>query len=187
MKNQIIIETKRLILRQFVEDDAIDASNNSKSPIVSHFMSDMVMHTKEEAIGWINWINNDKFDITVPNIVLAVQLKSTGRCIGLIGAAPKYELDNKVEILFSIADEHQNCGYITEAGKSLIDWVFEHTPAGFLVAIVKPDNIPSNRVIEKLGFIYHSECSINYDGKMTDFHYYRLNKTTSNKVKKSLE
>lgn len=80
--------------------------------------------------------------------MLAVVLKSTQRCIGLIGIAPKYELDNEIEILFEIADEYQNQGYVTEVGNATINWTFEHTPAKYLVAIVKHDNVASKRVIE---------------------------------------
>jgi len=118
----IKIETERLILRPFTEDDAAAASHNSSQPIVAHFMSDMVMKTKEAALGWIRWINNEKFDVTIPCIVLAVELKPTCKCIGLIGVAPKRELNNKIEILFEIADEYQNKGYATEAGKAIIWW-----------------------------------------------------------------
>ena len=172
----IHIETKRLILRKFNETDAIDASNNSRQPIVSHFMSDMVMATEQEAIDWIRWINNDKFNPKIPTVVLAVILKSRNKCIGLIGVAPKHELGNEIEILFSVADEYQNHGYITEAGKALIEWTFCNTPAKYLVAIVKHENTSSNRVIEKLCFAYTGEREIDYDGEMTKFHYYRLYK-----------
>jgi len=172
----IKIETSRLILRPFIKSDATAASYNSKQPTVAHFMSGMVLATEESALGWIRWINNEKFDVSVPCVVLAVELKSNKKCIGLIGVAPKRELDNEIEILFSIADEYQNQGYITEAGKALIDWAFENTPAKYLVAIVKLDNPASIRVIEKIGFVYDGERRIDYDGTMTDFHYYRLEK-----------
>jgi [ribosomal protein S5]-alanine N-acetyltransferase len=170
----ILLETERLLLRQFTELDANAACYNSKQPIVAHFMSDMVLKTEQDALNWIRWINNKKFNIAVPCVVLAVELKSSKKCIGLIGVAPKHELNNEIEILFSIADEYHNHGYITEAGKLLADWTFKNTPAKYLVAIVKHENKASSRVIEKLGFIYLGEKEIDYDGKMTDFHYYRL-------------
>ncbi len=170
----IFIESERLILREFTESDAAAASYNSKQPTVAHFMSDMVLNTEGEALNWIRWINHEKFDTSIPCIVLAVVLKSNQKCIGLIGAAPKYELDNEIEILFEIADEYQNQCYVTEAGKVIIKWAFENTPVKYIVAIVKNDNHASNRVIEKLGFNYSGEKRIDYDGQMTDFHYYRL-------------
>jgi ribosomal-protein-alanine N-acetyltransferase len=93
------IETKRLILRPFTEDDAAAASHNSSHRIVAHFMSDMVMKTEEAALGWIRWINGDKFDAAVPCVVLAIELKYPHVCIGLIGVAPKREINNEIEML----------------------------------------------------------------------------------------
>lgn len=139
-------------------------------------MSDMVFETEVNALNWIRWINNDKMNVSIPCVVLAVEQRSSKKCIGLIGVAPKRELNNEIEILFSISDEYQNQGYITEAGRELIKWTFVNTPATYLVAIIKHENGSSNRVIEKLGFIYSGEREFDYDGKMTKFHYYRLNK-----------
>ncbi|HOP10114.1 MAG TPA: GNAT family N-acetyltransferase [Oscillospiraceae bacterium] len=170
----ISIETNRLILRQFTEKDAEAASQNSKQPVVAHYMSDMVLETKEEALKWIKWVNEKKFDIGIPCIVLAVEIKETRTCAGLIGIAPKQELDGEIEILFSLSDEFQNRGYITEAAQTLIEWAFENTKIPYLIAIVKHDNASSNRVISKLGFKYDGERRIDYDGEMTDFHYYKL-------------
>lgn len=174
----ITIETYRLILKQFSVADANEVSYNSKRPIVSHYLSDMVLETKQTAIDWINWINNDKFNISVPNVVLAVVLKETNACVGLVGIAPKYELDNQIEILFGIVDEYQNHGYITEAGHALINWAFVNTPLEVLVAIAQHDNLPSNHVIKNLKFAYCGEKRIDHNGEMTDFHYYRLEKST---------
>jgi len=170
----IKIETARLILRQFTGNDAADVSYNSKQPTVAHFMSDMILENEQKALEWIHWINNDKFNVAIPCIVIAVELKAEKKCIGLIGVAPKHELDNEIEILFEIADEYQNNGYITEAGEALAKWTFDNTPINYLVAIVKHDNPASVRVIQKLGFIYQGEKRIDYDGQITDFHYYRL-------------
>jgi len=170
------IETPRLILRPFRRRDAAAVSHNSARPNVARFMSDMVLKTPRDARRWIRWLNRKKFDVNVPCVVLAVVRKKGRRCIGLIGVAPKPELGNEIEILFSVADEYRSRGYITEAGRALIAWVYKHTPAPCLVAIVKPDNPASSRVIEKLGFAYAGERRIDYDGAMTDFHYYRLEK-----------
>jgi RimJ/RimL family protein N-acetyltransferase/ubiquinone/menaquinone biosynthesis C-methylase UbiE len=168
------IETKRLILRPFTEDDAAAASHNSSQPIVAHFMSDMVMKTEEAALGWIRWINGDKFDAAVPCVVLAIELKYPHVCIGLIGVAPKREINNEIEMLFEIADEYQNHGYATEAGKAIIWWAFEQARQDVLSAIVKPENKASRRVIEKLGFVYCDTCTLPYHGADCVFDYFKL-------------
>jgi ribosomal-protein-alanine N-acetyltransferase len=170
----ISLETPRLILRQFTETDAAAASYNSKQPIVAHNMSDMVLHTEEEALKWIQWINNDKFDISIPCVMLAVVLKSSKKCIGLVGVSPKYEINNEIEISYEIAEEYQGHGYGTEAAKAIIWWAFEKGGQDVLSAIIKPTNIASKRVIEKLGFVYEDTRTLPYDGADTVFDYYRL-------------
>lgn len=172
----IQIETERLLLRFFRESDAKQAGENSRKPKVAHFMSDMVLKTEEDALNWIRWINNEKIDPSIPFVILAVELKGSQQCIGLIGIGPKVELNNEVEILFAVADEYQSRGYITEAGSALIRWAFQKTSVTTLVAIAKPDNTASNRVIEKLGFLYAGEREIDYDGSRINFQYYRLEK-----------
>ena len=169
------IETERLLLRPFKRSDAAAASDNSRRPSVAHFMSDMVLPTKKDAKHWIRWLNG-RMNTQTPCIVLAITLKPGKRCIGLVGVAPKRELGNEIEILFEIADEHQNRGCVTEAGGALIAWAFANTAVPCLVAIVKHENLASQRVISKLGFRYNGERRIEYDGQMTDFHYYRLEK-----------
>jgi RimJ/RimL family protein N-acetyltransferase/phospholipid N-methyltransferase len=174
MMMNLPIETSRLILRQFTDSDAAAASYNSKQPSVARNMSDMILNTEDDALKWIHWINNEKFDTSKPFLVLAVILKSSEKCIGLIGVAPKYELDHEIEILFEIADEYQNLGYATEAAKAIIWWAFEKAGQSVLSAIIKPTNKASKCVIEKLGFLYENTRTLPYDGKDTTFEYYRL-------------
>ena len=52
-----MVETERLILRQFEADDAKAAVYNSQRPVVAHFMSDMVLSDEESARNWTDWIS----------------------------------------------------------------------------------------------------------------------------------
>jgi len=170
-----MIRTERLVLRQFESGDAKAAAYNSQRPVVAHFMSDMVLPDEDSALKWINWLNG-RFSIKEPFIVFAIELLETNVCIGFIGIAPKQEIDNEIEIVFSIADEYHGKGYATEAGKAIINWVFEKCRPDYLVALVKPDNKASGSVIEKLGFKEIEKRTLNYDGVPTMFSYYRLKK-----------
>jgi len=143
------IETTRLILRPFTESDAEAASYNcveifarsvmteqarsrtltsldynSKQPIVAYHMSDMVLETEESAREWIIMTNNG-LNHHEPCQILAIERKNDGKVIGLMGVAPQRTIGNEVEILFGVADEYQNNGYATEAGKAMIWWAFE--------------------------------------------------------------
>ena len=173
LKKTMHIETSRLILRLFTEADAKVASYNSKILTIAHFMSDMVLETESDAVKWIHWLEA-KCNDREPCRVLAIELKDDYAVIGLVSVAPKRELGGELEILFSIADEHQNKGYATEAAKAIIWWAFEKAGQDVLSAIVKPENRASRRVIEKLGFVYVDTLTLSYDGEDCAFDYFRF-------------
>lgn len=79
-----------------------------------------------------------------------------------------------MEMGYLIADEYQNNGYATEAGKAMIWWAFEKAGQDVLSAIVKPENRASRHVIEKLGFVYGDTRVLPYDGANCEFYYFRL-------------
>jgi len=165
------IETERLVLRPFRRRDAAAASRNSTRPIVARFMPDMALKTRRGARRWIRWVNRERRNMHVTSrVILAVVRKSGNRCIGLVGVGPKRELGGEIELGYLIADEHQNQGYATEAARAMVDWTFAHMTMPYLVAIVRPDNPASSRVIEKLGFAYAGERQVGGDA----MNYYRL-------------
>lgn len=171
----INIETENLILRPFLPSDAKDATYYSQQPNVSYWLSDMILHDESEALSWIQWLS-EKSSIEEPFAILAIEYKVEHKCIGVVGVHAKAEIDNEIEILYGISDSYQGNGYATEASKALIQWIFKNTEVESLTAIVKPDNIPSNVVIEKLGFKNVDTRVIPYDGHMCKFNYYKLYK-----------
>lgn len=169
----ICIETQRLVLRSFKESDAKAAAFNSQQPKVAHWMSDMVLKNEAAAASWIEWVNG-KCRSTDSMQIFAIERKEDNALIGLIGFAPKKEIGNEVEILYAVADLYQGCGYATEAAKAVVWQAFEKTGLDMLSAIIKPENTESERVIKKLGFVYVDRRTLPYDGKLTNFDYYRL-------------
>lgn len=169
----ICIETQRLVLRYFKESDAKAAAFNSQQPKVAYWMSDMVLKNEADAASWIEWVNGKCRSINHMQI-FAIERKEDNACIGLIGFAPKKEIENEIEILYAIADPYQGCGYATEAAKAVVWQAFEKSGLDMLSAIIKPENTASKRVIEKLGFVYVDSRILPHDGKMTSFDYYRL-------------
>ncbi len=170
---ELTLESQRLILRPFALNDVLAVTEITSRPNVSHYMSDMIYETPEKAETWIRMLDricngND------PCVLLAIALKGTQTPIGYIGLHPKDTLDHEVEILYAISDEHQNNGYVTEAGKALVNWCFNSTSVPYLAAIVQHSNVKSIRVIEMLGFTYEGEKTLPHNGIMTNFHYYRL-------------
>jgi RimJ/RimL family protein N-acetyltransferase len=170
---ELTLETQRLTLRPFAMGDIQSINEITTRPNVSHYMTDMVFDTPNKAEAWIRELDRICNE-SEPCVLLAIVLKGTSSPIGYIGLHPKDTLDYEVEILYALADEHQNKGYVTEAGKALVNWCFGSTSVPFIAAIVKHSNLASSRVVEKLGFRYEGEKFLPHDGIETHFHYYRL-------------
>lgn len=56
------------------------------------------------------------------------------------------------EIGYGIADEHQGCGYATEAVTAAAFWALNQNAVNCVTAEVEKENIASVRVLEKSGF-----------------------------------
>jgi ribosomal-protein-alanine N-acetyltransferase len=85
---------------------------------------------------------------------LAVVQKSTEKVIGWCGLGPMDFDQTEVEIYYGLARDLWGRGIATEAAKALLHYGFQSFGVEKIVAIVKPENIASQRVIEKLGLSY---------------------------------
>ena len=170
LQNQTYTEmkTERLYLRKLTEADAEIIHNNNKKEYA----------TVEAALEWIRWVKkqNDKGRLIVN---FNIWLMQTNQCIGRVYIHSKPELNYEVEIGYGISDEYRNKGYATEAAEAIVRYAFEEAGQDVLVAIVKPENIASRRVIEKLGFV---NCGVrnvpDENGVDCDFDYFQLHKAT---------
>lgn len=61
--------------------------------------------------------------------------------------------DGIAEIGYGIAENHQGCGYATEAVSALVDWALKQPGATCVTAETEESNIASQRVLKKSGFI----------------------------------
>ena len=157
----MLIETSRLMLRPLTEDDLA----------VVRLINGDEHKTDEAAIEFIRWQSNPGRLLTL----FYLWLKQTNRCIGRVYIHAKPEINNEVEIGYSILEQYRNQGYATEAAKAIIWYAFEQAGQEVLSAIIKPENTASRRVIEKLGFISGGVRTVlDNDGKYTNFDYFRL-------------
>jgi ribosomal-protein-alanine N-acetyltransferase len=166
-------ETSRLVLRPFTESDAA---------AVKHF-TENEFGTETAVLEWIRWINEKpgkRPDTNKLLIMFAIELKQSGECIGRVYLHSKAELNGEVEIGYAIAKEHRCNGYATEAAKATVWVAFEKAEQEVLCAIVKPENISSRRVVEKVGFVYGGiRTAPDENGIDCDFDYFRLYLTDS--------
>ena len=166
MENQTHLEmkTERLFLRTVTEADAGVLNELSKDEFAS----------EEAALEWIRWVKAKNAEGRLI-VNFYIWLAQTNQCIGRVYIHSKPELDSEIEIGYGMSEEHRCNGYTTEAGKALVQFAFEKAGQDMLVAIIKPENIASRRVIEKLGFV---NCGVrtvpDENGVICEFDYFRL-------------
>ena len=170
-REDLQIETSRLALRPFAEQDAAALSRCSSQPGARRFLPDMVWDTEADALRFIRWFNKEKFNAGVPHAIFGIYLKPGLELIGFAGVGPKPELGGEIELGFLVAAGHQNNGYATEAAKAAIWWAFEKAGQDVLAALADPENAASRRVLDKLGFVRGGARTFP-DGPVYD--YYRF-------------
>ena len=157
------LETERLILRPFSENDMEIQRVVYADPEVCHFYCTNT-RTESETREWLihrKWQSRNTDELGF----LAVVRKIDNQIMGLVALqlsvaywlrfeeeanAPFHPLI--VELSYAIGREYQHQGYATEACRALIEYGFKEMRLSRLTNGVVPENVPSNRLCQKLGF-----------------------------------
>ena len=151
----IILETKRLILRTWQDDDIDPMTLINQDPKVCEFLPGV--GDRKATIAGAERINKHFQDHGFS--LYAVELKSTHEMIGWTGLMiPSFEshFTPAVEIGWRLASEHWNKGYATEAATAVLGYAFTTLNFNEVVSFTVVNNKASRRVMEKIGLQYHS-------------------------------
>lgn len=144
------LETERLILRKFKDEDASDLFNNwANDSNVTKFLTWPThenLDISKYIIGlWLDEYSNDN----VYN--WCIELKEDGQAIGSISVVSIDENVEAVEIGYCIGKEYWNKGIVTEAFLSIIKFLFEEVDVKRIVAKHDTNNPASGAVMKKCG------------------------------------
>lgn len=84
-------------------------------------------------------------------------LKEENRFIGSIMIKNYPNENGEVIIGYSIESNYKCNGFMTEALKSLTQWMFSNPEVKFILADTLKNNIPSHRVLQKIGMVKYME------------------------------
>jgi RimJ/RimL family protein N-acetyltransferase len=89
--------------------------------------------------------------------LLIVEERATGRVVGEVGLADFHralgrDFDPYPEFAWMIASHVHGRGYATEAAQAMMHWMDDAFAPERIVCMIDPENAPSLRVAEKLGF-----------------------------------
>ena len=148
----MVIETQRLILREWVESDKDPFIKLNQDHQVIEFLPAAL--SPEETIRWVDRIHqhfaHHGFGLW------ATTRKDTGEFIGYVGLSiPNFtaHFTPCVEIGWRLSSKHWGFGFATEAAKQVLDYGFSHLGLSEIVSFTVPLNNRSIRVMEKIGLI----------------------------------
>lgn len=149
---KVILETDRLLLREYVEEDAEAFFKLNNDPEVLRFVPDKRLLNVEQARQIL--IDHPIADYRKYGLGRgACILKSTGEQIGFAGLKYLEEL-GEVDVAFRLMRIHWGHGLATEASLASVRFGFANLGLKRIIGLVMPENIASVRVLEKTGLRY---------------------------------
>jgi len=153
----IVLETPRLILREFQESD----------------VEDLYEYAKVEGVGEMaGWLHHENINVSKRILELFIQSKTTfaivykenNKVIGSLGidkyeedVFPEFQEKQGREIGYVLSKEYWGQGLMPEAVHKVIEYLFEKEQLDFLICGHFVHNLQSYRVQEKCGFVHYKK------------------------------
>lgn len=149
-----ILETERLILRQFTLDDAPFILELLNTPTWLQFIGDRNVHSIEDAE---NYLLNGSLKSYAENGFgfYAVVTKENGKTIGMCGLIKRDTLPD-IDIGFAFLPNLISKGFGFEIASATLDYALNVLNIKRIIAIVNPDNEKSIGLIKKIGMKYEA-------------------------------
>jgi RimJ/RimL family protein N-acetyltransferase len=155
---KVILETDRLLLREFVEDDAESFFKLNTYPEVVRFVPDKPLLNVEQARQTL--IDHPIADYRRYGFGRgACILKSTGEQIGFAGLKYLAEL-GEVDLAYRLLPAHWGQGLATEVALASVRYGFADLGLKRIIGLVMPKNVASLRVLEKTGLRYSGTVTL---------------------------
>ena len=160
----IVLETDRLVLRRVTESDAaLQHRVLNSEAVMARLGGPKELHEIEE-----------KHARTMASFAqhgfgfLMMIEKESGELVGHCGLKrvdhPQAKNPGDFEIGWLVREDRWRRGYAREAMEAVVDWAFTRHDAPFLVALTCDSNVPSWKLMEKLGMVRVPELYFDMEG-----------------------
>lgn len=174
MLTQVLqLETSRLTLRRWQEDDRVAFAEMNADPVVMHyFEAPFTREQSDEAIDrYLAAFDRDGFSF------FAATVRDTGEFAGTIGLQiMRFAVPNlpqpAVEIGWRLTQAAQGKGFATEGARTIVDFAFNQLGLDEVVAITALPNRASRHVMEKLGMTHRPELDFDHP-RVPEGHQYQ--------------
>jgi RimJ/RimL family protein N-acetyltransferase len=149
----LTIETDRLILRPLRATDADDLFEYQSHPEIVRYIPwpERTREQVEEALTKAIADGKESLSDSGDYILLAWELKSSGKVIGQSNSGLESVRDQIADIGWVTHQEFQRQGYAFEATNALMNYIFKNFPIHRIIANIDTRNPESAHLAEKLG------------------------------------
>lgn len=152
------VDTERLVIRQLThsDDEFIVRLLNDKSFL--HFIGDKGVRTCADARNYLTDGPMASYAAHGYGLFL-VSEKSSGAPVGMCGLLRRDNQEHP-DIGFAFLADYRALGYAFESATAVMDYCYMQLNVETIVAFVAPDNERSIRLLERLGFQFAGEGSL---------------------------
>ncbi len=149
----MILETSRLILRPFQDEDIgrlaeLMANRDFMRFSLGPYTREQTQSVLQKFLSWNQAGLPSQF---------AVVLRENNYVLGYCGFLHRPEVPEEIEIGYRLDRAYWNRGLITEAARTVHDYAFVSLKLPRVISLIHPENIPSRRVAEKIGMTPEKE------------------------------
>ena len=168
------LETERLLLRRLAITDVDEVLELRGNPETMKFIPRPLAKSSEDALAHIALIN-EKIEENI-GINWAITLKGNPKMLGIIGHYRIQPENYRAEIGYMLLPEFHSQGIVSEAIKLVLDYGFDVMNLHSIEAVIDPENIASEKVLQKNGFVKEAHFLENEfaEGKFWDTVIYSL-------------
>jgi len=143
----VVLETERLLLRKWNDDDAAQVADIYAKPEVMEFIPGGVWSTDRTARAIARM---RELDIEHGYGFYPVVVKNLGRVIGHCGLG-LLEQTPEIEVAYILNSPYWGQGYASEAARAIIAHAFSRLNISRIVAVAFPENVRSIAVMRSVG------------------------------------
>ena len=155
------IETARLVLRDWREDDVAPMHAMGQDARVMEFLGPLSDRAEAERIVRGQTLNQSLFG----HCFWAVERRDDGAMLGFCGVnrGPRgHPLEDKLEIGWRLAHDVWGQGYAREGAQATLDWVWDNLHDAVVWSMTTPGNGRSWGLMERLGMVRHNNLDFDH-------------------------